>query len=291
MSELIFWSIPAFVLLLVVEIFVSRGRRVRGYELKDTAASLSMGLGNVAVSVFSKVLAVGLFAFCYEHRVLDLGASALGWVLVFPLEDLCYYWFHRLHHEVRVLWAAHENHHSSRYYNLSTALRQSWTTPFTGIVFWTPLAFLGFPPAMILTAQAVSLVYQYWIHTELIDRLGPLEWIFNTPSHHRVHHGRNLQYLDRNHGGILIVWDRLFGTFEPEGEAVDFGLTKNIETFNPVRIAFHEYASMVRDVLRASSLGEALGYVLRPPGWSPDGRTLTAAQLRAAQDRMGSNVF
>jgi len=291
MSELIYWSIPAFALLLAAELFVARGRPVRGYEAKDTAASLTMGLGNVAISVFTKVLAVGLFALCYEHRVLDLGTSALGWVLLFPLEDLCYYWFHRLHHEVRLLWAAHENHHSSRYYNLSTALRQSWTTPLTGMVFWTPLAFLGFPPAMILTAQAVSLLYQYWIHTELIGRLGPFEWIFNTPSHHRVHHGRNVQYLDRNHGGILIVWDRLFGTFEPEGESVDFGLTKNIETFNPLRIAFHEFVSIAHDVRRAGSLGEAMGYVLRPPGWSPDGRTLTAAQLRAAQARVGRNVF
>ena len=162
-------------------------------------------------------------------------------------------------------------------------MRQSWTTPFTGIVFWTPLAFAGFTPAMILTAQAVSLIYQYWIHTELIDRLGPFEWLFNTPSHHRVHHGRNVEYLDRNHGGILIVWDRLFGTFEREEAPVDYGLTKNIDTFNPVRIAFHEFAAILRDMKHAGSLGEALSYMLRPPGWSPDGHTLTSTQLRAAR--------
>jgi sterol desaturase/sphingolipid hydroxylase (fatty acid hydroxylase superfamily) len=291
MSELIYWSIPAFALLLGAEAWAARGRRLRGYELKDTAASLSMGLGNLAISVFSKIIAVGLYVLCYEHRVLDLGTSALAWVLLFPLEDLCYYWFHRLHHEVRFLWAAHENHHSSQHYNLSTALRQSWTTPFTGMVFWTPLAFLGYSPAMILTAQAVSLVYQYWIHTELIDRLGPFEWAFNTPSHHRVHHGRNVQYLDRNHGGILIVWDRLFGTFEPEEEAVDYGLTKNIHTYNPLRIAFHEFASIARDVRGAASLRDAIGFVLRPPGWSPDGSSLTSSQLRAARLRAGSSVL
>ena len=283
MSELIFWSVPAFLALLVIEVIASRGREVCGYEPKDTAASLSMGLGNVAISVFSKVIAVATFAWCYEHRVLSLGDTALAWILIFPLEDFCYYWFHRMHHEVRFLWAAHENHHSSQHYNLSTALRQSWTTPFTGIVFWTPLAFLGFTPAMILTAQAVSLVYQFWIHTELIDRLGPFEWLFNTPSHHRVHHGRNVEYLDRNHGGILIVWDRLFGTFEAERAPVDYGLTKNIDTFNPVRIAFHEFASIARDVRGAGSFGEAVGYVLRPPGWSPDGSSLTADQLRAVR--------
>jgi sterol desaturase/sphingolipid hydroxylase (fatty acid hydroxylase superfamily) len=260
-----------------------RARRVgRGYAVNDTAASLSMGLGNVMLSLGSKLVALFVYSFCYEHRLLDLGATAWAWVLIFPLEDFCYYWFHRMHHEVRFLWAAHENHHSSRYYNLSTALRQSWTTPFTGIVFWIPLAFLGFPPAMIFVAQAVSLVYQFWIHTELIDRMGPFEAVFNTPSHHRVHHGRNVRYLDRNHGGILILWDRLFGTFERESEPVDYGLTKQIDTFNPVRIAFHEFASIARDMRGAASVRDAIRFALWPPGWSPDGRTLTANQMRAA---------
>lgn len=286
MSELIYFAVPAFIGLMAVELLVyGRLRRGHGYEPKDTAASLSMGIGNVAVSLVSKLIALAVFAWAYEHRVLDLGTSALAWVLLIPLEDLCYYWFHRLHHEVRFLWAAHENHHSSRYYNLSTALRQSWTTPFTGIVFWVPLALAGFSPAMIFTAQAISLLYQFWIHTELMGRLGPLEWVFNTPSHHRVHHGRNVRYLDRNHGGILIVWDRLFGTFEPEGEPVDFGLTKNIETFNPLRIASHEFVSIARDVIRATRLRDALGFVFMPPGWSPDGSSLTANQLRAVQAR------
>jgi len=288
LSDLIYYAVPAFVGLMIVELLVYRQRRVgRGYEPKDTAASLSMGIGNVVISVGSKLLAFAVFAFCYEHRVLDLGQLAFAWVLLIPLEDLCYYWFHRLHHEVRFLWAAHENHHSSRYYNLSTALRQSWTTPFTGIVFWAPLAFLGFSPALIFSAQAISLVYQFWIHTELVDRLGAFEWVFNTPSHHRVHHGRNLRYLDRNHGGILIIWDRLFGTFEAESvsEPVDYGLTKNIHTFNPGRIAFHEFASIGRDMLSAKSLGDALRYMLLPPGWSPDGSSLTANQLRAVQAR------
>ena len=287
MSELIYFAVPAFIGLMAIEYLASRraAKAVRGYEPKDTAASLSMGIGNVVLSFGSKVMALALFAWCYEHRVADLGVTSIAWLLLIPLEDLCYYWFHRMHHEVRFLWAAHENHHSSQHYNLSTALRQSWTTPFTGMLFWTPLAFLGFSPAMIFTAQAISLIYQFWIHTELVDRMGPFEWIFNTPSHHRVHHGRNLAYLDRNHGGILIIWDRLFGTFEPEREAVDYGLTKNIHTFNPVRIAFHEFASLGRDMASAGSIGDALRYALLPPGWSPDGRTLTANQLRAAQAR------
>ncbi len=287
MSELVYYAVPAFVLLMIVEAWAShRGEAgARGYAPKDTAASLAMGIGNVVVSFVAKLGTAALFAFCYEHRVLSLGETAVAWLLLIPLEDFCYYWFHRAHHEVRLLWAAHENHHSSRHYNLSTALRQSWTTPLTGPVFWTPLAFVGFTPAMIFTAQAISLVYQFWIHTELIGRLGPFEWLFNTPSHHRVHHGRNVEYLDRNHGGILIVWDRLFGTFEPERAPVDYGLTTQIDTFNPVRIAFHEFAAIGRDVAGAASLADALRYALWPPGWSPDGRTLTAGQLRRAAAR------
>lgn len=289
MSVLIAFAVPAFLLLLAVEAALTARQRVEraaavegplGYEVRDTAASLAMGLGNVVLAALAKGLAVALFFGAYELRLFDIGTGFWAWVLLVPCEDLCYYAFHRAHHEVRFLWAAHVNHHSSERYNLSTALRQSWTTPFTGPIFWLPLALIGFHPLMILTAQAISLIYQFWIHTECIGRLGPLEWILNTPSHHRVHHGANVQYLDRNHAGIFIVWDRLFGTFEPEGERVRYGLTRNIETFDPLRIAFHEWTAMARDAWHASSWREALGYVLRPPGWSPDGRTLTAGQLR-----------
>ena len=142
------------------------------------------------------------------------------------------------------------------------------------------MALLGFHPVMILTAQAISLVYQFWIHTELLGRLGPLEWVMNTPSHHRVHHGRNVEYLDRNYAGIFMLWDRLFGSFEPEGEPVDYGLTRNIQTFNPVTIAFHDWAGMFRSMRGARTWRNALGYALRPPGWSPDGSTLTAGQMQ-----------
>jgi sterol desaturase/sphingolipid hydroxylase (fatty acid hydroxylase superfamily) len=184
-------------------------------------------------------------------------------------------------HDSRFFWAAHVNHHSSEFYNLSTALRQSWTTPLIGMIFWWPLAILGFSPEMIITQQAISLLYQYWIHTESIRSIGPLEWVFNTPSHHRVHHGSNVEYLDRNHGGILIVWDRLFGTFEPEVEKVHYGLTKNLRTFSLPIVAFHEWAALFSDVARAKTLGEALGYAFAPPGWRPNGASETAHVLRA----------
>jgi sterol desaturase/sphingolipid hydroxylase (fatty acid hydroxylase superfamily) len=282
-SDLIARAVPVFLGLLALEALASRvlpaaGRR--GFAWRDSATSLSLGLANVAVAALVKVLVLALFLAAYRFRLFDLGHGAGAWLLLFVAEDLCYYAFHRCHHEVRLLWAAHVNHHSSRFYNLSTALRQSWTTPITGPIFWVPLAFLGFPPAMILTQQAVSLIYQFWLHTELVPKLGPLEWVFNTPSHHRVHHGRNVEYLDRNYGGILIVWDRLFGSFEPERAAVDYGLTKNIHSYHPLVVGFHEWVAMLRDARRAHSWSERLGYLLRPPGWSPDGRTLTARQMQ-----------
>ena len=282
--DLTVYAIPTFIVLMLLEGAVIAGRNVAGYESKDTAASLSMGVGNVVIDLSMKSVAFAVFAFFHTLSPWSVDpASAWNWLAVIVATDFCYYWFHRLHHEVRFLWAAHENHHSSTHYNLSTALRQSWTTPFTSIPFYCPLAILGFPAEMILSASAINTLYQFWIHTEAIDRVGPLEWILNTPSHHRVHHGTNVQYLDRNHAGMLIVWDKMFGTFEPERAPVTYGLTKNIETFNPLRIAFHEWIAMFRDAAQASSWRSRLGYLLAPPGWSPDGSTLTADQMRAAQ--------
>ncbi len=283
MSALIAYATPVFIALLLFERWLAKRRLpagAKGYETRDTWASLAMGLGNVVVAAVLKGAAVAVFFGAYEFRLFEIGTGVGAWLLLFVAEDFCYYWFHRIHHEVRFFWAAHVNHHSSRYYNLSTALRQSWTTPLTGPVFWVPLALLGFHPFMIVTAQAVSLIYQFWIHTEFIGRLGPLEQVLNTPSHHRVHHGANVEYLDRNYAGILIVWDRLFGSFEPERAAVDYGLTKNIRTFDPFRIAFHEWRAMFRDAWQAVSWRDRVAYLLRPPGWSPDGSTLTARQMQ-----------
>jgi sterol desaturase/sphingolipid hydroxylase (fatty acid hydroxylase superfamily) len=287
--ELIYYAIPFFFLTMAME-----GRKLRkhpghkGYERNDTRASLSMGIGSVFVSAAAKIPEVAMYVALYEFRLFDLPSVWWVWPLLILAEDHCYYWFHRIHHESRMFWAGHVNHHSSRHYNLSTALRQSWTSQLTGLLFWAPLPLLGFRPEMILVAKSISLLYQYWIHTELIDRLGPLEWVLNTPSHHRVHHGRNPRYLDRNHGGILIVWDRLYGTFEEEGEPVDFGLTTNIETFNPLRIAFHEWAAMFRDVKGAKTLRGALGYVFGPPGYREDGTGVTAKKMRESAAPVGA---
>lgn len=286
-SNLVLYAIPVFILAVVGEALWARHHpEVRGYELRDSAASMTMGLLNVFISALIKLAPVPLFAWLYDHRVVDIGHAWWSWIVLLFAEDCCYYWFHRIHHEVRLLWACHVNHHSSQYFNLSTALRQPLLTPISGPLFWAPLPLVGFEPWMVLTAQAWSLLYQFWIHTEAVDRLGPLEWFLNTPSHHRVHHGKNVPYLDKNHGGIFIIWDRLFGTFAPESEPVVYGLTKDIQTFNPLRIGFHEFAAIARDVARAPGLTAKLGYLLAPPGWSHDGSSLTATQLqRGDRDR------
>ncbi|MFL5345471.1 MAG: sterol desaturase family protein [Hyalangium sp.] len=269
-------AVPFFVVSVIVEAVVVKrmkdeGRDVRGHTVKDTAASLSMGLGNLIITTFWKVVVFAFYLLLYQLTPLRMGSGPLAWVLIFFGEDLCYYWFHRVHHESRFFWAGHVSHHSSQYYNLSTALRQPWTTTFTGVPFWAPLALLGFHPAMIVVQQSISLLYQYWIHTESIGRLGFLEWVLNTPSHHRVHHASNPQYLDKNYAGVLIIWDRLFGTFAPEVEKPVYGLTKNIHTYNPVRIAFHEFGAIWRDLRRPEPLRLRLARAFRNPAWKPEG--------------------
>jgi len=273
MIPAVVYAIPAFVLLVVVEALSYRflpDDDERGYELRDTMTSMSMGAGSQVVAVPWKAVTVVLYAVLFTVAPWQLSpSSAWTWLVLFFADDLAYYAFHRAHHRVRVLWASHVVHHSSVRFNLSTALRQSWT-PMTGLPFWLPLALLGIPPWMILLQQAFSLVYQFFLHTERVDKLwSPVERVFNTPSHHRVHHGSNNEYLDRNYGGILIIWDRLFGTFEPEGARAVYGLTKNIGTYNPVRVAFHEYTAAWRDVRTARNWRQRAGYLFGPPGWAP----------------------
>ncbi|MFR9776559.1 sterol desaturase family protein [Micromonospora sp. MS34] len=273
MIPAVLYAVPAFLLLIIIEAVSYRflpDDDERGYEVRDTTTSLSMGLGSQLIGVPWKLLTAGAYAGLWLIAPIHLSpGNWWTWVIVFFADDIAYYWFHRLHHEVRVLWASHVVHHSSVYYNLSTALRQSWT-PMTSLPFWLPLALLGIPPWMIFLQQSISLLYQFFLHTERINVLPrPVELIFNTPSHHRVHHGSNAEYLDRNYGGILIVWDRLFGTFEPERAAVRYGLTKNITTYNPLRVATHEFAAIWSDARAARTWRDRLGYVFGRPGWQP----------------------
>lgn len=266
------YAIPFFVTTLVVEgVVVTRwkkaGRHVVGYEKWDTLASLGMGVGSLFSSAVLNATGFALATWLWKHRLTDLGGGWLGWSVALVGWDFAYYWHHRVGHESRILWASHVNHHSSQHYNLSTALRQPWT-PWTSLLFFPPLALLGVAPWMIMVSGGINLIYQYWIHTELIGRLPRwFEAVFNTPSHHRVHHGANPEYLDKNYAGVLILWDRLFRTFTPETAPVVYGLTTNIHTFNPFRIAFHEYVAIARDVRAARDWRHRLNLVVRGPGW------------------------
>jgi len=227
----------------------------------------SVVAGGLAVTT-SWASRTGMDRLARRRLVRSLGtgpAAVAGAVLAW---DFIYYWNHRAMHESRFMWAIHVVHHSSERYNLSTALRQPVADAFGIFLPYSALALLGFEPSLVNTARGVNLLYQFWIHTETIDKIGRLESVLNTPSHHRVHHGSNGLYLDRNHGSILIIWDKLFGTFEPEGERVVYGLTKNINTFNPLKIAGHEYAEMFRDIARSRTWRDRLSFVVRGPGWA-----------------------
>ena len=284
MDTLILWALPVFALSMLFELWHARRRGAHDvYEARDAWASIAMGAGSVLVGVPFKLAFLYLLTVLYEHRLFTVPASALGYLALFLAEDLCYYWSHRVNHEVRLFWAAHVNHHSSTRYNLATAVRQSWTQPYLMWIFWLPLPLLGFAPNLIVLQMAISLIYQFFIHTQEVDKLGPLEWVLNTPSHHRVHHAVNVRYLDKNHAGILIVWDRLFGSFAAEraDDPPIYGITKNIDTYNPLRIASHEWIALFRDVRRAPRWADKLRYLFSPPGYSHDGSTLTSKQLQS----------
>jgi sterol desaturase/sphingolipid hydroxylase (fatty acid hydroxylase superfamily) len=272
LPDVVLWSVPAFILLTLLEAISYRlhpDDDELGYDAKDTATSLTMGLGSLGWDLLWGIVP----ALVYSAINLAIGWHVpVTWQLILVCllaQDFFYYWSHRSHHVVRILWAAHVVHHSSRRFNLSTALRQPWTG-FTSWLFYLPMIVAGVHPAVLAFCGSVNLVYQFWIHTERIDKMPRwFEFLFNTPSHHRVHHASQGGYLDRNFGGVLIVWDRMFGSFAPELERPQYGLTKNISTYNPLRVAVHEYASIGRDVKNAGSFKEALGRIFLGPGWQP----------------------
>ncbi|MFG2190922.1 sterol desaturase family protein [Streptomyces sp. NPDC048639] len=293
LPDVVLWSIPAFILLTVLEVVSYRlhpDEDAAGYEAKDAATSMGMGLGSLFWDALWKIPIVAIYAAIYE--LTPLRVPVLWWTILLILlaQDFFYYWSHRGHHVIRILWACHVVHHSSRKFNLSTALRQPWTS-WTVWPFYVPLVALGVHPAALAFLSSVSLVYQFWIHTERIGKLPrSIEFVFNTPSHHRVHHASQGGYLDRNFGGILIVWDRLFGSFTPETERPVYGLTKNITTFNPLMVATHEYAAIARDVRAARTWSERAGRLLRGPGWDPASASASASVPAPAPDPASAAV-
>lgn len=274
MRDPVLFAVPFFLLLLTLEWTAARklADLERGsYRAKDAWASISMGLVSMATTAGWKFIALIGYAAIYTYLAPWHLSPArwYTWVIGIVGVDLLYYTYHRIAHRVRLIWATHQAHHSSRYYNLATALRQKWNNS-GEIVMWIPLPLLGIPPWMVFASFSVSLIYQFWVHTERIDKFPRvIEFIFNTPSHHRVHHGMDQEYLDRNYGGILIIWDRMFGTFAPERFRPHYGLTKQVDTTNILTLQFHEYASILADVRAARRWRDRLGYIFGPPGWRP----------------------
>lgn len=282
--DIITYAVPGFVILILAEMIYVKVAHKGRYQFADSATSLAMGLGNQVAGLLFSGAVIASYFWLSQFRLFDLGWTWPVMLACFFAEDHSYYWFHRIAHERRWFWASHVIHHTSQHYNLTTALRQTWTGALgVNFIFWLPLVLIGFPPAMVLMFQATSLVYQFWIHTEVINRMGPLEWVLNTPSHHRVHHAVNPKYIDANYAGVLIIWDRLFGTFVSEDakEPPKYGIISQLGTFNPFRVATHEWIGMFRDVARSKSLGEAMGFLFGPPGWTPDGSRKTSASIKA----------
>ncbi len=265
-------AIPVFFLLIGVELGAVWLARRDDYRLNDSVNDLSCGILDQLLEAFAKTVLFAGYVFVFERlRVLTLPAEAPWvWVACFLGVDFLYYWFHRLSHEVNAFWAAHVVHHQSEEYNLSVALRQGAFQAWFAWVFYLPLALVGFPPLVFLTCSSFNTLYQFWIHTRLIGKLGPLEWLLNTPSHHRVHHGRNPKYIDRNHGATLIVWDRLFGTFQQEEDEPVYGITKPLASFNPVWANLHYWVELFGIARRTGRLRDRVRVFLKPPGWQPD---------------------
>lgn len=271
--NLIVLSIPVFFGLIAVEVLWDRWRGLGLYRLGDTLANIGCGIMDQSSGLFSKVLTVGAYTAVFHTtaswRGWEFSDHPAIWLGAFVLTDFAYYWAHRLSHEVNLLWIGHSVHHQSEDYNLGVALRQSVLQKVLLMWVYWPLAMLGFPPEMFLTSMAINLLYQFWIHTELIDRMGPLEWVLNTPSHHRVHHGRNPEYIDRNHAGVFILWDRMFGTFQEEIVKPTYGVTRPTDSFNPVLAQWKPVADLWADLQRIPGILDKLRFLFAPPGWYP----------------------
>jgi sterol desaturase/sphingolipid hydroxylase (fatty acid hydroxylase superfamily) len=282
--HLIAWSIPVFVAFIVLEYWLARRARRDLYRLSVSVSDVGCGVVQQLFGVLTTAAFVALYFFVYEWRLVDLDPhAATTWLLAMVGVDLVYYWWHRASHEVGLLWATHVVHHHSEDYNLAVALRQGIFTAGPLIVFGLPLALLGVPPLVFLISKAINSLYQFWIHTELIGSLGPVEAVLNTPQHHRVHHAVNPRYLDKNYGGILIVWDRLFGTFARLDEAPVYGTTRRLRSLNPLWAQFEHFVELARRAAEERGLFKKLRVLLAYPGWTPHGpaASLTREELAA----------
>ncbi len=268
-DNLYYLAIPYFLIAMGYEILVLRTAKaahLKGYDWRDSAVSITLGVFSLVARALTIVLVAAVSFAIYDYRLFELSPMLWWtWPLLWLAEDFTFYWYHRASHRTRFMWADHVNHHSSQHYNLSTALRQPVFEMLWTWVLWLPLVLIGFHPIAVALVSGLNLLYQFWIHTESVQRCGVFERFMNTPSHHRAHHGSNPEYIDKNYGGWLIVWDKWFGTFAPETVPVRYGLVHNISTYNPFKVITHEWAFMLRQAWQAKGLKRKLGWVFGPP--------------------------
>ena len=261
-------ALPMILLMIMVEVLIANAKNIAAYKKEDSLGTLGLLTGNIFVALSIKGLTLAFHIFLYEFRFFDL-VSVMPiwalWIITFILIDFIFYFYHRISHRSRFLWAIHMSHHSSEEMNFFVSFRQAWLGPISKIPFFMLLPLIGLDPTMIAVAGVISTLWGVIGHTQVINKLGPLEWVFNTPSHHRVHHGSNLQYIDKNYGNLLIIWDRFFGTFEPENEPVKYGMVKNVNTFNPFKITLMGWQEIILDMKNSKSSREAMTHFFGPP--------------------------
>jgi sterol desaturase/sphingolipid hydroxylase (fatty acid hydroxylase superfamily) len=283
-TKLYLLMMPVFILAIGVEALYYRFALHQPYGWKVTGSNLVVAIGRLATDAFTKAIVAAIYVGAYQLRAIDIPMDRWeSWVALFFAIELAYYWLHRYSHEIRWMWAQHSVHHSARQITLSVAYRLGWTQFFAGPwLFLVPVCWIGFDPRAVVLMYAINLLYQFWLHTEAVPKLGPLEAVFNTPSHHRVHHAIEPEYLDRNYGGVLIIWDKLFGTFaaDRDGAARTYGMLRQIDTLNPIKIVLAEWVALYKDLRAARSWREALGLAFGPPGWKADGSGQTTKAIR-----------
>lgn len=267
----VIFSIPIFITLILIEIIYSIIKRPNYYNPADTISNINCGIGDQVIGLMAKVFTIGIYQYLFEHfRIFNIESNLLNMSILFVLVDFLYYWKHRLSHEINILWLGHSIHHQSEEYNLSVALRQSWFDKFFSFPFYLPLAIIGFDTQSFVIIVGLNLLYQFWVHTELIDRMGFLETFLSTPSHHRVHHARNPEYIDRNHGGVFIIWDKIFGTFKKEEDTPVYGVTQPINSWNALYANFQPWVKIFQDTGNLMTYSDKIKLWLKPPGWRPD---------------------
>lgn len=286
---LILISTPIYVVIIGLELILSHLQHKKLYTVKDTITNVYLMLLNGGIDLAFRLVYLVILQYFYLHAILTIEQGIAYWIILLILEDFLYYWLHRFDHEIRMFWAVHVTHHSSEHMNFTIGFRSSVFQPLYRFIYFIPLAWLGFKPVDILFMYAATQIWGIFVHTELIRKMGWLEYVFVTPSHHRVHHGSNVKYLDKNMGMFLIIWDKLFGTFQAEldeqtYEPIQYGLTKNIGTHHPIKVIFHEWIAIFKDVTQKGiTIADRYHYLFGPPGWSHDGSRQTSKQLRSLE--------